>query len=80
VPDPQVLDTALAKARQIAQMPIPSLMAIKRLMKQAHSEAIAVARKLEMKGMMKLAGSPENIEAITAFMQKRDPDFKQFRR
>jgi 1,4-dihydroxy-2-naphthoyl-CoA synthase len=30
--------------------------------------------------MRKLAGSPENIEAITAFMQKRAPDFKQFRK
>ena len=26
------------------------------------------------------AGSPENVEAITAFMQKREPDFAQFRK
>ena len=30
--------------------------------------------------MMKLAGSPENIEAVTAFVQKRPADFKQFRK
>ena len=30
--------------------------------------------------MVELAGSPENTEAITACMQKRDPDFKQFRK
>ena len=78
-PDGEVLDRTLAKARQIAQMPIPSLVAIKQLMKEAHVEPIALARKLEMRQMMKLAGSPENIEAITAFMSKREPNFKQFR-
>jgi acyl dehydratase len=28
---------------------------------------------------MKLAGSPENIEAFTAFMEKRKPDFKKLK-
>ena len=41
---------------------------------------IDAARKLEDRLMMELAGSPENIEAVTAFMQKREPDFKQFRK
>lgn len=80
LPDAEVLETTLAKARQIAQMPIPSLVAIKRLLKEPHLEPIARARALEMKGMMRLAGSPENLEAITAFMSKREPDFKQFRK
>jgi enoyl-CoA hydratase/carnithine racemase len=80
LPDADVLPTALAKAREIAKMPVPSLVAIKRLMKQAHAEPIARARKLEMEGMMALAGTPENIEAVTAFLQKREPDFKQFRK
>jgi enoyl-CoA hydratase/carnithine racemase len=80
LPDDEVLPTALAKAREIARMPVPSLVAIKRLMKQAHAEPIARARELEMAGMMQLAGTPENVEAITAFLSKREPDFKQFRK
>jgi hypothetical protein len=28
---------------------------------------------------MERAGSPENIEAIMAFLEKRDPDFARFR-
>jgi enoyl-CoA hydratase/carnithine racemase len=80
LPDDEVLPTALAKAREIARMPVTSLVAIKRLLKQAHAEPIARARKLEMEGMMALAGTPENVEAITAFLTKREPDFKQFRK
>lgn len=80
LPDDEVLPGTLAKARAIARMPVPSLVAIKRLMKQAHSEPIARARELEMQGMLELAGTPENVEAITAFLTKREPDFKQFRK
>jgi 1,4-dihydroxy-2-naphthoyl-CoA synthase len=29
--------------------------------------------------MKRLAGSAENIEAVKAFLEKRKPDFKQFR-
>jgi 1,4-dihydroxy-2-naphthoyl-CoA synthase len=25
------------------------------------------------------AGSPENVEAVKAFLEKREPDFRQFR-
>jgi enoyl-CoA hydratase/carnithine racemase len=80
VPDAELHTITLAKAREIAQWPVSSLVEIKRIMKAAHSDAIGRARKLEMKGMMKLAGGPENVEAITAFLSKRDPDFKQFRK
>ena len=78
--DAELLDATLAKAREIAQWPVSSLVAIKQTLKEAHGAGIAAARKIEDALMMKLAGSPENIEAITAFMQKRSPDFKQFRR
>ena len=79
LPDDDVLPATLVKARQIAQMPVTSLVEIKRLMKQAHAEPIARARRLEMASMMKLAGTPENVEAFSAFLTKRAPDFKQFR-
>ena len=79
-PDAELLDAALAKAREIAQWPISSLRAIKQTLQAAHRPGIEAARKIEDELMRKLAGSPENIEAVTAFMQKRRPDFKQFRR
>jgi enoyl-CoA hydratase/carnithine racemase len=79
-PDDQLLEAALGKAREIAQWPVPALRGIKQTLQTAHRAGIERARLIEDELMMKLAGSPENIEAVTAFMQKRDPDFKQFRK
>ena len=78
-PDDQLLDQTLAKAREISQWPVSALRGIKQTLQVAHRAGIAAAREIEDEAMAKLAGSPENIEAITAFMQKRKPDFKQFR-
>jgi enoyl-CoA hydratase/carnithine racemase len=79
-PDDEVVAATLAKAREIAQWPVSALIAIKRTLQVAHRAGIAAAREIEDEEMMRLAGSPENIEAVTAFMQKRAPDFKQFRK
>ena len=78
--DDELLDATLAKAREIAQWPVSALQGIKRTLQVAHRAGIEAARKAEDAGMTQLAGSPENIEAISAFMQKREPDFKQFRK
>ena len=79
LPDDELLAAALRKAREIARWPISSLRAIKQTLLAVHRESIAAARRVEDEAMRKQAGSPENVEAITAFMQKREPDFKQFR-
>ena len=78
-PDDEVLPEALAKAREMAQWPVNSLQAIKRTLMLPHRDAIRAALELEDSSMMEMAGSPENIEAVTAFIEKRAPDFKQFR-
>jgi enoyl-CoA hydratase/carnithine racemase len=78
-PDDELLDAARAKATEIAQWPVAALQATKRCLKVAHSEGIARARAIENETMMERAGSPENIEAIMAFLEKRPPDFAQFR-
>ncbi len=80
LPDAELLDATLAKAREIAQWPVSALRGIKQTLQVAHQAHIEAAREVEDRVMMQLAGSPENIEAITAFVQKREPDFKQFRK
>ncbi len=80
LPDAQLLDHTMAKAREIAQWPVRSLQETKRCLKVAHAAGIDAAIEIEKAAMLRMAGSPENIEAVTAFMQKREPDFKQFRK
>ena len=80
VADDQLLDKALSKAREIAQWPVTSLVATKKLMRDVHRETLHKVMDMEAVGMEQLAGKPENIEAVVAFMEKREPDFKQFRR
>lgn len=79
-PDAQLLDATLAVAREIAQHPVSSLQATKRTLLRAHRDGIRAAFEAEDEGMAAQAGSPENIEAIKAFIEKRKPDFGQFRR
>jgi enoyl-CoA hydratase/carnithine racemase len=77
LPDAELFEHALAKAREIAQWPVNSLREIKRSLRLHHLPAIDLAIKTEQAGMLRQAGSPENIEAITAFMEKRPPNFRK---
>jgi enoyl-CoA hydratase/carnithine racemase len=79
LPDADLYDHAFAKAQEIAQWPVNALREIKRCLRLHHLPAIDAAIKIEQAGMERQAGSPENIEAITAFMEKRAPNFKKHR-
>ena len=76
LPDLDLFDYAFAKASEIAQWPVNSLQEIKRSLRLHHLPAIDAAINAEQAAMMRQAGSPENIEALTAFMEKRTPNFK----
>lgn len=73
----ELLGKAMAKAQEMAQWPVNSLRETKRCLQLAHKTGIEAALEAEQKGMEKQAGSPENIEAITAFLEKREPDFQK---
>ena len=79
LPVSQLSDHALAKAEEIAQWPAAALQEIKRLMRRHHLPAIDQAISDEQEAMYRMAGSPENIEAVTAIFEKRAPDFRKLR-
>lgn len=75
VPPADLLVEALALAQQIAAMPIASLVATKELIVAARRDAVRAARRREDRVFQHLIGGPANLEAITAFFEKRPADF-----
>ena len=59
-------------------MPASSLRVTKMLMKRAHTHEVAERMNDEVVHFGKMLLSPEAREAMTAFFQKRRPDFRQF--
>ena len=77
LPDTSLIEHALNKANEIAQWPVNSLKEIKACLRLPHKAAIDAAFEFEQSAMERQAGSAENIEAITAFMEKRAPNFRK---
>jgi enoyl-CoA hydratase/carnithine racemase len=70
-----LMPSALDLARRIAAMPVASLRATKQLVVESRVDAVRAARAREDAVFTKMIGQPANMEAITAFLEKRDPDF-----
>jgi len=78
--DEALLPAALEKAAEIAQWPVNALRETKRCMQTMHRSGIQAALAAEHDAMTRQGGSPENIEAIMAFMEKRKPDFNKLKK
>ena len=78
-PSEDLLDATVERARRFARWPVSALQGTKRTLLAARHDAVLAAIGREMAGMTELAMSPENVEAVTAFLEKREPDFEQFR-
>jgi enoyl-CoA hydratase/carnithine racemase len=77
VPPEQLFDTALAKAAEIAANPPNAVRHTKRLLRVWRRDAIAAARQREDEAFQQRLGTPENLEAISAFFERRAPDFSK---
>lgn len=79
LPPNQVLAHARAEAERFNELPPEGVRASKRLMKQAQARLIeqTIAAELEVFGSR--LGGPDVREAITAFFEKRAPDFRRAR-
>lgn len=70
-----LMATTLEHARVLASKPISSLIEIKRTIVEPDRAAIRAARERENAAFQRLMGAPANMEALTAFAEKREPDF-----
>ena len=75
VSDKDVLERATETARKLATKPAAALQASKRLMKQPFREQIKAAMKAENEEFSAQVRSEDAKEALTAFLEKRKPDF-----
>ncbi len=72
-----LLATALAHARDLAAKPLGSLRWTKRLLLATRQDAVGAARQREDAAFALRVGSPENLEAVSAFFEKRAADFSK---
>jgi len=73
--DKDVLARATETAEKLAAKPAAALQASKRLMKQPFREQIKAAMKAENEAFSAQVRSDDAKEALTAFLEKRKPDF-----
>jgi enoyl-CoA hydratase/carnithine racemase len=75
VSDQNLLQVATETARNLARKPAAALQASKRLLKHSFREQIRAAMKAENEAFSLQIRSDEAKEALTAFLEKRQPDF-----
>lgn len=74
------METARATAREMGENPQAALRMVKALLTQNISEGDTdLVQKREIEALTQCYQSPEHKEAIAAFMEKREPNFKQAR-
>jgi len=78
VREEELLATAEAAAQKLAELPPESIRLTKRLMKSAHVQAVNRQIAEEARIFGERLGSPEAKEAMSAFLEKRKPDFSRF--
>jgi enoyl-CoA hydratase/carnithine racemase len=76
-PASELLPAATAVAARIAAGPIGAIRHTKRLLLATRAEQVRAARAREDAAFEERIGTPENLEAITAFFEKRPPDFSK---
>ncbi len=75
IPEENFMESVMIRADKLAALPLVSLKQTKELIVGPQREAMKAAVERENVGLANLGGGPANREALTAFMEKRDPNF-----
>jgi enoyl-CoA hydratase/carnithine racemase len=78
VPQEKLLEHSLQVATALAALPPESIRLTKRLMKSRHARTLAATIDEETRIFTERLSSPEAKEAMSAFLEKRKPDFSRF--
>jgi enoyl-CoA hydratase/carnithine racemase len=78
VPEAALLGHAAGAAARLAALPPSSVRLTKELLKKASAQAVAERMQEERRHFAERLASPEAREALTAFLEKRAPDFSRF--
>jgi enoyl-CoA hydratase/carnithine racemase len=75
-PDNELFEHVMAQAGKLAALPMSSLITTKSLIMQPLRAQMKATFAAENQALAALRGNPANLEAVTAFREKREPDFK----
>jgi enoyl-CoA hydratase/carnithine racemase len=78
IPESELLEYGRDAAAGLAALPAASVRSAKALMKSRYAKAVADTMAEELKLFRERLASPEAKEAMTAFFEKRKPDFSKF--
>ncbi len=75
VPDKELMDEAIATAKQIASMSRPATMMVKDIINRAYETTLSEGVRYERRMFQASFGTPDQREGMAAFIEKREPDF-----
>ena len=70
-----LMPRVLEQAGKLARLPLASLLTTKKLIMDPLRDQLRASAGAENQGLARLAGGPANLEALTAFREKREADF-----
>ena len=75
LPPSEVVEYAMHQARRFRALPPGAVYETKRLLKAGWRTALQLAMDEELRSLRRLLGSAESREALSAFLERRKPDF-----